>query len=335
MTRVTHSEWDDFLKEHPDAHLLQTSAWGQLKADFGWEMERIVVGEIGAQLLFQPVALGFQVAYLPRGPVYDGNTPWAHSDWPSFLDEVDNVCRERHAIFLKVEPDVWEEDVAAPDRPPSGFRISSHAIQPPRTIVISLQESEEDILGRMKSKTRYNTRLARRKEVVVDTSRDIDLFYDMLESTADRADFGIHNRQYFRRIYDLFAPQGECKLFVAEYSDKPLASILVFKRGTRSWYFYGASTTDHRDRMPTYLVQWEAMRWARDQGCRTYDLWGVPDHDEAFLEDHFLDRGEGLWGVYRFKRGFGGEVKRTAGPWDRIYRPVLYHGYRLWAGRDE
>jgi len=334
MTRVTQTEWNEFLSHHPDAHLLQTSAWGQLKANYGWDVERIVVGDIGAQLLFQPLALGFEVGYLPRGPVSNGKSAWDHPDWPTFLKKVDNLCRERRAVFLKVEPDVWQEEVDVQAQPPSGFRASSQAIQPPRTIVISLEEPEDEILGRMKSKTRYNTRLARRKEVVVDTSQDIDLFYDMLESTADRADFGIHNRQYYQRTYNLFAPQGECKLFVAEYDQQPLASILVFIRGSRAWYFYGASSAEHRDRMPTYLVQWEAMRWARNQGCKSYDLWGVPDHNETFLEDHFLDRGDGLWGVYRFKRGFGGELKRAVGPWDRIYRPLLYQGYRLWAERD-
>ncbi len=334
MTRVTQTEWDKFLNEYPDSHLLQTSAWGQLKADFGWDVERIVVGDIGAQLLFQPLSLGFQVGYLPRGPVWDGKSTWDDPEWQALVEEVDRVCRERRAVLLKVEPDMWQEDANTPGQPPSGFRASNHAIQPPRTIVISLEDSEDDILGRMKSKTRYNARLARRKEVVVDTSQDIDLFYDMLESTADRADFGIHNRKYYQRTYDLFAPQGECKLFVAEYDRQPLASILVFIRGSRSWYFYGASSAEHRDRMPTYLVQWEAIRWARDQGCKSYDLWGVPDHDEAFLEEHFLDRGDGLWGVYRFKRGFGGEVKRTVGPWDRVYHPLLYQVYKLWVGRD-
>ncbi len=81
--------------------------------------------------------------------------------------------------------------------------------------------------------------------------------------------------------------------------------------------------------MPTYLVQWEAMRWAKRQGCLTYDLWGVPDADENVLEDHFLERHDGLWGIYRFKRGFGGDLKRTCGPWDKVFYPGLYFLYLL------
>jgi lipid II:glycine glycyltransferase (peptidoglycan interpeptide bridge formation enzyme) len=104
---------------------------------------------------------------------------------------------------------------------------------------------------------------------------------------------------------------------------------MVFIRGQRSWYFYGASSNQHRDRMPTYLVQWEAMLWAKRQGCLIYDLWGVPDHDFETLEAHFLEKKEGLWSIYRFKRGFGGSLKRTCGPWDKVYNPGLYSLYLL------
>lgn len=88
--------------------------------------------------------------------------------------------------------------------------------------------------------------------------------------------------------------------------------------------------------MPTYLLQWEAMRWAASRGCEEYDLWGVPDAPEAELEENFSNRNDGLWGVYRFKRGFGGELVRSAGAWDRVYHPQLYRLYlRYMKGRSE
>ena len=85
--------------------------------------------------------------------------------------------------------------------------------------------------------------------------------------------------------------------------------------------------------MPTYLIQWEAIRWARSMGCEQYDLWGVPDHDQDFLEANFQERSDGLWGVYRFKRGFGGKLLRAADPWDRVYSPLVYSLYSLWSRR--
>lgn len=80
--------------------------------------------------------------------------------------------------------------------------------------------------------------------------------------------------------------------------------------------------------MPTYAVQWAAMRWAKARGCSQYDLWGVPDQPEDSLEASFTERSDGLWGVYRFKRGFGGEVKRTVGPADRVYNRLVYRLYQ-------
>jgi lipid II:glycine glycyltransferase (peptidoglycan interpeptide bridge formation enzyme) len=90
---------------------------------------------------------------------------------------------------------------------------------------------------------------------------------------------------------------------------------------------YGASSEQHRNLMPPYLLQWEAMLWAREKGCRTYDLWGVPDREEEVLEAEFAKRSDGLWGVYRFKRGFGGRLVRTTGAWDLVYAPLRYRLY--------
>jgi lipid II:glycine glycyltransferase (peptidoglycan interpeptide bridge formation enzyme) len=104
---------------------------------------------------------------------------------------------------------------------------------------------------------------------------------------------------------------------------------MVFAYGSRAWYFYGASTEKERNRMPTYLLQWKAMQWARQRGCTQYDLWGVPDADLETLEANFTKRSDGLWGVYRFKRGFGGELIRAAGALDRPYNKPLYALYRL------
>jgi lipid II:glycine glycyltransferase (peptidoglycan interpeptide bridge formation enzyme) len=110
---------------------------------------------------------------------------------------------------------------------------------------------------------------------------------------------------------------------------------MVFVVGYRSWYVYGASNDRERNLMPTYLLQWEAIRWARARGCEVYDMWGVPDEDEPVLEAGFETRSDGLWGVYRFKRGFGGELKRAAQAMDRVYNPWLYQLYlRRMAGRE-
>ena len=330
MPEVNCSEWRTFLAKYPDVHVLQTAEWGELKAGFGWQPVRLVSGDAGVQILFRRLPLGFTLAYIPK-PLAFGNEPAMPDDTPpsavlGLWSEIDQVCRQKHAIFLKLEPDAWDGP-AAPL--PSSFSPSPHNIQPPRTIILSLAGSEDEILNRMKQKCRYNVRLAEKKGVTVRAWDDLDGFHRLMQVTGGRDGFGVHSLAYYKKAHALFHPAGTAELLVAEFEGKPLAALMVFAVGRRAWYLYGASTDEERNRMPAYLLQWEAMRWARAHGCTEYDLWGVPDADEATLEAGFETRHDGLWGVYRFKRGFGGEVKRAAQALDRVYVPWLYRLY-LW-----
>jgi lipid II:glycine glycyltransferase (peptidoglycan interpeptide bridge formation enzyme) len=196
-------------------------------------------------------------------------------------------------------------------------------------LIVDLQNDEEQILSRMHQKTRYNIRLAQRRGVSVRPWTNLEAFGRMVQETADREAFGSHVPSYYQKAYDLFHPEGSCELFVAEVEDQPVAAIMVFASSKRAWYFYGASTTRHRNLMPNYLLQWEGMRWARNRDCTQYDLWGVPDEDLEVLEAQFTSRHDGLWGVYRFKRGFGGDLIHSVGTWDRPYNHFLYTLYRL------
>jgi len=326
MPIVSLVEWNRFLQKHPNAHLLQTGEWGELKSGFGWEPVRIVNGEEGAQILFRKLPLGFTIGYIPK-PVISNQ-----SISEQFWEEIDEMCRRHRAIFLKLEPDSWNFEITL--YLPS-FILSKHNIQPPRTMIIDLSGNEEEILARMKQKTRYNIRLAMKKGVTVRAWDDIESFHKMMLVTGDRDRFGVHSLEYYRCAYELFHPTGMCELLVAEYEGRPLAALMVLARGRRAWYFYGASTDEERNRMPTYLLQWEAVKWAKARGCEEYDLWGVPDEDEATLEANFENRQDGLWGVYRFKRGFGGELKRVAQALDRVYNPLLHWAYLRFIGNRE
>jgi lipid II:glycine glycyltransferase (peptidoglycan interpeptide bridge formation enzyme) len=325
MPEVNFDEWKNFLTKFPNAHILQLAEWGELKRGFGWDVVRVIHENIGAQILFRKLPLGLSVGYMAK-PVLDGGQLSVSSD--QFWGEVDSVCKKHRAIFLKIEPDTWGEVESSIVNRQSSI-VSPHNIQPPRTIVIDITGSEEDILARMKQKCRYNIRLAEKKGIVIRASSDIEAYHRMMLVTGGRDGFGIHSLEYYKKAYDLFHSQGLCELLIAEFEGKPLAALMVFAHGKRAYYLYGASTDEERNRMPTYLLQWEAIKWARSKGAEDYDLWGVPDEDEEKLEADFESRHDGLWGVYRFKRGFGGSVKRAAQAIDKIYSPLLYKLY-LW-----
>jgi peptidoglycan pentaglycine glycine transferase (the first glycine) len=326
MAIVSLAEWDTFLSKIPNPHILQTSAWGQLKADFGWQITHVVVEDCGAQILIKRLLPGVSFAYIPKGPV--------GQDWDKLWPAVDAACREKKCAFLKIEPDAWESDDPkyGGDQPalPVGFSQGLHSIQPLRTLVIDLTLEEAQILGRMKQKTRYNINLAHKKNVIIKPQVELDTFYELMKITGQREQFGIHSLAYYRRAYELFHGKNQCQLLLAESEAHPISGLIAFRVGNRAWYFYGASSNVQRDKMPNYLLQWEAMRWAKNQGCAQYDLWGVPDADHDTLEANFATRSDGLWGVYRFKRGFGGRLMRSAGPWDCVYNPFLYRLYSIW-----
>ncbi len=339
MTQISLAGWNEFLENHPNAHLLQMGEWGELKAGFGWKPVRFMLNnEVGAQILFRRLPLGLTLGYMPK-PVFslsevEGQLS-VNSDQSSviseqFWKEVDSICKQQRAVFLKIEPDLWEDQSSI-----TNYQLhpSPHNIQPPRTIVIDIKDNEETILARMKPKCRYNIRLAEKKGVTVRRWDDIPAFHDMITVTGGRDRFGVHSKEYYQRAYELFHPKGTCEILVAEFEGKRLAALMVFANGKRAWYVYGASNDQERNRMPTYLLQWQAIRWAKARGCDEYDLWGVPDESEETLEANFEIRHDGLWGIYRFKRGFGGEVQRAAQAVDRVYHPLLYWLYTKYVMR--
>jgi peptidoglycan pentaglycine glycine transferase (the first glycine) len=343
MPVLSSPEWDQWLRASSDVHILQTRAWGELKSAFGWEQNFVISEKAGAQILFRKLPGGFRIAYIPKGPIglQKPGGPQSQAtpdDWQSLWKEVDALCRRKHAIFLKVEPDLWQNEDAKPDgfdldRAMQGFIQGTPTIQPPRTVLIDISGNEESWLERMHQKTRYNIRLSQRKDIIVRPTSDLEAYHRLAVDTSSRDGFFVHELKYYQKAYELFHPTGECELFMAYYQEQPLAGIMVFSHGNRAWYFYGASSNLERNRMPAYLVQWEAMRWAAQQGCTKYDMWGIPDVDEKQLEEQFANRSDGLWGVYRFKRGFGGCVVRSAGAWDRVYMPGLYRLYQWWINR--
>ena len=288
---VTLQEWNEFIGNHPNAHILQSGAWGELKSFFGWKAVRIIAEDCGAQVLFRTLPGGFSIGYVPKVPIGHGC---------ALFSELDQICRDNRTIFLKVEPDIWEpQEVISFAKQPDW--IKTHPIQPQRTVMVSLEGSEDELLARMKQKTRYNIRLAQKKGIEVRISDDIHSFHAMSQVTGKRDGFGIHAVSYYQKALELFSPNGHADLLIAYYQDNPVAGLVAFAFGDMSWYMYGASSDEERNRMPTYLIQWEAMKWARSKGCKYYDLWGIPDVDEDILEEEFTNKHshEGLWGVYR------------------------------------
>ena len=314
MNILQKNEWDLFFSESKNPHILQAYEWGELKSHFGWNPFRVEHNGLHTQILFRGLPFGYTIAYIPKCSINLQNY--------TFWNEIDIFCKTKKSIFLKIEPDYFVESTGT-EVANDNF-IKGRSVQPRRTIEIDLGGNENNWLERMKSKTRYNIRLAIKKDIKVELSDDVTNFYQLMLDTSTRDKFGVHSRDYYQFAFDLFKDTNKVALFMAYFEGKPLAGLMVYKLGNRSWYFYGASNNEERNRMPTYLLQFEAMKWAKLNGCDTYDLWGIPDEEEEILERDFEQRSDGLWGVYRFKRGFGGKIRRSEEAFDRVYQPHLY-----------
>lgn len=290
------------------------------------------------------LAARLRVLYSPRGPLL---RDWADTGLRQQVwNDLRRLGQEHGAIFIKIDPDL-PLGMGIPGQPGAmeaplglsvqaelqreGWLFSGEQVQFRNTVVINLALSEDELLSRMKQKSRYNIRLAERKGVKIRAGGlpDLPLLYQMYAETSVRDRFVIRDQDYYRRAWAAFLRQDagsteDClaqpvaEPLIADVDGQPVAAVIPFHFGGRAWYLYGMSRDQHRERMPNYLLQWEALQRARMAGCSEYDLWGAPDR---------FDESDPLWGVYRFKEGLGGEVVRGLGAWDLPVQPLLYRLY--------
>ena len=328
--------WDEEgkMKEERDASRLSSFVFQPSAAALILK-KTIPMGGMSARL---------SVLYAPKGPLLD----WANEALRNrVLNDLQAFARKQGAIFLKMDPDVvlgtgvpvGEDDVVdnggqavMSELKRRGWRYSSDQIQYKNTVLIDLSPSEEEMLAGMKQKTRYNIRLAEKKGVIlrVGKSEDLGWLYKMYAETSVRDGFVIRDEGYYKTVWERFMVGGESLIenrkssipvaepLIAEVNNEPVAAIFVFYFAGRAYYVYGMSRDVHREKMPTYLLQWEAMKRAKAKECTVYDLWGAPD---------VFDESDSLWGVYRFKEGLGGKVVRTLGAWDFAPNPFWYKLY--------
>jgi len=335
----THSSivapaWDAFVADQRWGNFLQTAAWGRFKEQWGWRAKRIAVEHrgrfvAGAQVLFRPLPLERSVAYVPRGPVAPPDDPVLLR---ALLEEVHLMARAARALLLTVEPN-WAlstEGEACLRR--LGFRQGAEAMQVGATLMLDVRPPEEDLLKQMHPKWRYNIRLSARKGVAVreGVAQDFPTFERLMRITAERNKFDIRACGYYESAWRAFG--DDARLLIAEYGGKPLAAIIVVRVGKTATYLYGASSSEERHRMPNHALQWAAIRWAKRSGCERYDLWGIPSDVPA--DGSVEEYGEGgLWGVYHFKRGFGGRVVKYPAAYDFPYSRLGYLAYKQYQAR--
>lgn len=319
------AEWDAKLAGISNAHVLQTWEWGELKSLVGWAPARLLFSENGnpnaaAQVLRRPLPrtpLG--ILYIPKGPALDYQNTRLFGD---VLGAVEQYARRERAVFVKIDPDIAVASPPAACLRDRGWRISTEQIQYRNTVRLDLNKSEQELRDAMKPKWRYNIRLAQKKGVRVEagSESELSMFYQMYAETGARDSFLIRRFPYYRDVWGTMMRANLAHMLLARVGAETIAGLILFVFAGRAWYFYGASRSAHRDLMPNHILQWEAIRWAKSQGCREYDFWGAPDR---------LSEDEPMYGVYKFKMGFGGEFVERVPAHDYVVNPVLYWLYTV------
>lgn len=323
-----YDAWNRFVAAHPRGDLLQSTAWGALKARGGWQASVLVLEDgggirAGMLLLRRALPLGRSLVYAPRGPV------WPDEDLDALaalLRGARDHARRLGGIMLKVDPPV--EDVApAATLERLGFRaVGGDAglagTQPRCVMQLDLQRPIDDVLASFHAKWRYNIRLAAKRGVSVrqsDDRGDLDAFYPLLLETAKRDGFLVRGKGYFEAMWDELVPRGWMRLFLGEVEGRPVCGALTFLFGDKAWYTYGASANIHREKMPNHAMQWEMIRWAHDKGCRWYDFRGVSCSPD--------DPDDPTAGLNRFKRGFNPRFVRYIGEYDLPLHAAAYWAF--------
>lgn len=336
LSETDRVRWNRALLELPAPHVLQSWEWGAIKGQVGWRPWRLLwtsgsEGRAQAAACLLVRRLGgtpLGVGYVPKGPLLD----WENLGLAeAVIAGIEQTARQRRVLFAKIDPDV---SAGAPKGRAlvsllrgRGWVPSAEQIQFRNTAVLDLSPSEEVLLGGMKSKWRYNMRLAARRGVQVrqGTLVDLPIFYELYGETGGRDGFIVRPFSYYEHTWRTFMQPADpsapsAHLLLAEVEGQAVAGLILFCFGPTAWYMYGASSSQHRNLMPNHLLQWEAVLLARQQGCSCYDLWGAPD---------VLEESDPLWGVWRFKEGLGAEFMPHIGAWDYPVSRSLYWGYTV------
>ena len=303
------SAWDAFVSQASDGSLLQSWAWGSLKARYGWRATRYLWLDSGkpvaaASVLRRSLPGGLALHYAPRGPVLDG-----HLDrWPAFWQALRSKLGSDGGTVLKVDPE-WTTSEQREALEATGAMPSRHPIQHQATMVVDISGGDEALM-RLKESTRRNIRGGARAGITVeasDASAAMDAFYGLLRQTAEREHFAIRALAYYQDLLSLFRERGQVSVYLARHEDELLAGAVMFFYGRTLVYLFGGTASTAKELKPGYLLHWRAIEDAQQRGCTRYDMWGVPLKPEP---------GERGYGYYVFKSRFNGEMVRFIGLYD-------------------
>lgn len=320
-------EYESFIQGHINGSFMQSLSWPKVKSNWGWDavISRDANGRIrgACTILIKPV-FGTSFLYAPRGPVYD------YDDTDTFLDLLEGIkviAKKNKSYQFMCDPFIENGDKRHSD-----FLLSlgfSHKYNAPPLETIQTRDNyliehidkltRDELMAKFKPDWRNRIRKAPKKGVYCKRcgTEALDDFYPMAVDTGNRDGFTVRSKEYFARFINAFSPE-ECRLFMCYVEEDgkeiPLSGAIATRSAGKTVYVYGASANHHRNYYSSYLMQWDMMNWAMEGGCYTYDFGGIP---------HYEEENNSAYGVYKFKKGFNGEIKTFEGEYFYTMRPLM------------
>lgn len=346
----------------PTSILQQTPFWSRVKSRVGWVPQAFDLvsdpparsegedeGVLGDVLVIRrPAGPEAEIAYVPYGPE---PLPEESSRglWLERISERLRPFLPDSCVFIRYDlpwesPYAREEDrydsegfwLGGPETrlrelrmnwgtARKNLRKAPTDVLPPDTVLLDIRPDVDDLLSRMRPKTRYNIRLADRRGVRVrrGAPKDLDAWYELYLQTAERNGIARHALRHFRSIFsvppDTSGRGARPLLLLAERQSRLLAGMILVIAGDRATYLYGASSDESRECMAPYALQLAAVSEAKAAACVDYDLFGTAPRPNP---------GHPMHGLYRFKTGFGGSLFHRQGCWDYPFDTERYEQYR-------
>lgn len=294
-------------------HFLQSKSWAEVREKQGWK--HVQIGE--SSLLIKPLFSSWKMGYMPQVDLTKVN-------W----EELKSVAKQHNLIHVHLDPHNTVSEYQLPREIKQRFHLVKTAeVYYRHTTVLNLSLPSEELLAKMKPKTRYNLNLARKKGVSVtisDQDEDFNIFLKLFFATVKRQNYFGRTPLYYQQIWETLKPQGKVKIALSWYEDKPLNAWMLYIDDGVIYYPYGGSSEENREVMATYALVWGIVEWGKQNGYQWFDLWGTLGPNPVESSPQF--------GFHRFKVGFNGEMIDYLPAYDMVINTPMYYLFKVGNG---
>jgi CelD/BcsL family acetyltransferase involved in cellulose biosynthesis len=315
---VSNDDWDALLKQFDDTNYRQLSAYSAAAAArIGARSENVAIRQ-GGELLGLCNVRTRKLPLLPLGIAYINGAPLMRRQLAPSVDDAAVLSACLHALrheFVKrrgyvlrvigVARTDLSREAASRVFGEAGFN-PSEAKGHYRTILVDIGHELAEIRRGLDQKWRNILNKAERQELEVIRGTGAEMFKEFAElhrRLVVRKQLDVDmGPEFFLGLQEKLAETDRFVLHLATQAGEVVAGHIGAYHGDTAVYLLGAANEAGLKSNASYLLQWRVIEYAKERGCRWYDLGGIDP--------------EGNPDVYRFKARIGGVDVCAPGPYE-------------------